>query len=76
VGAWEHILSLGIEKTICLQEGVFLLTHHQVGTLDELRYDVCLDSGMKRFDLIQASLLQEVSSMPEPRQKLATTSIS
>jgi len=38
-------------------------------------YDVRLDSGMNQFDGMPASLVYEVSSMSEPKQKLATTSI-
>jgi len=36
-GGGNHILSLGIEKTIHLQKEVLLLVHHEVGTLDELK---------------------------------------
>jgi len=64
-----------MKKTIWLQKGVFLLVQHYVNTLDELMYHVHLDSGMNQFDGMRASLMYEASSMSEPKQKLATTSI-
>jgi len=39
-------------------------------------YDVRLASGMNQFDGMRASLMYEVSSMSEPKQKLDTTSIA
>jgi len=39
-------------------------------------YDVGLDSGMKQFDGMRTLLMYEVSSMSEPKEKLATTSIA
>jgi len=39
-------------------------------------YDVHIDSGMNQFDRMRASLMYEASSMFEPKQKLATTSIA
>jgi len=38
-------------------------------------YDVRLDSGVNQFDGMRASLMHEVLSMSEPKQKLAITSI-
>ena len=53
-GGWgNHILSLGIERIYSTAKRGFLLVQHYVRTLAELRYDVRLDSGMKRFDRIQ-----------------------
>ena len=49
----DHILSLGIERIFSSAKRGFLLVQHYVRTLDKLRYDVRLDSGMKRFDRIQ-----------------------
>jgi len=49
----DHILSLGIERIFSPAKRGFLLVQHYVCTLDKLRYDVHLDSGMKRFDRIQ-----------------------
>jgi hypothetical protein len=49
----DHILSLGIERIFSPAKRGFLLVQHYVRTLDKLRYDVRLDSGMKRFDRIQ-----------------------
>ena len=49
----DHVLSLGIERIYSTAKRGFLLVQHYVRTLDELRYDVRLDSGMKRFDRIQ-----------------------
>jgi len=48
----DHILSLGIERIFSPANRGFLLVQHYVRTLDKLRYDVHLDSGMKRFDRI------------------------
>jgi len=39
-------------------------------------YDVRLDTGMNQLDGIRASLMYEASSLSEPKQKLATTSIA
>jgi len=39
-------------------------------------YDVRLDSRVNQFDGMQASLMYVASSMSEPKQKLATTSIA
>jgi len=53
-GAWEdHVLSLCIERILSTAKRGFLFVQHYVRILDELRYDVRLDSGMKRFDRIQ-----------------------
>jgi len=52
-GGGDHVLSLGIERIYSTGKRGFLLVQHYVRTLDELRYDVRLDSGMKRFDQIQ-----------------------
>jgi len=49
----DHILSLGIERIFSPAKRGFLLVQHYVRTLDKLRYDVRLDSGMKRFNRIQ-----------------------
>ena len=49
----DHILSLGIERIFSPAKKGFLLVQHYVRTLDKLRYDVLLDSGMKRFHRIQ-----------------------
>ena len=49
----DHILSLGIERIFSPAKRGFLLVQHYVRTLDELRYDVRQDSGIKRFDRIQ-----------------------
>ena len=49
----DHILSLSIERIFSPPKRGFLLVQHYVHTLDKLRYDVRLDSGMKRFDQIQ-----------------------
>jgi len=54
VGGGDHVLSLGIERISSSGKRRFLLVQHYVRTLDELRYDVGVDSGMKRFDRIQA----------------------
>ena len=51
--AGDHVLLLGIERMYSTAKRGFLLVQHYVQTLDELRYDVRLDSGMKRFDRIQ-----------------------
>jgi len=50
---WDHILSLGIERIFSPAKRGFLLVQHYVRTLDKLRYDVRLDSGIARFDRIQ-----------------------
>jgi len=39
-------------------------------------YDVGLDSGRNQVDGMRASLMYETSSMSEPKQKLARTSIA
>jgi len=52
-GGRDHVLSLGIERIYSTAKRGFLLVQHYVRTLDELRYDVRLDSGMKRFARIQ-----------------------
>ena len=49
----DHVLLLGIERIYSTAKRGFLLVQHYVRTLDELRYDVRLNSGMKRFDRIQ-----------------------
>ena len=49
----DHILSLGIERIFSPAKRGFLLVQHYVRTLDKLRYDVRLDTSMKRFDRIQ-----------------------
>jgi len=46
-----HVLSLGIERIYSTAKRCFLLVQHYVLTLDELRYDVRLRSGMKRFEV-------------------------
>ena len=46
----DHILSLGIERIFSPAKMGFLLVQHYVATLDKLRYDVRLDSGIARFD--------------------------
>jgi len=69
-----HVLSLGIERIYSTAKRCFLLVQHYVHTLDELRYDALLRSGMKRFEVsvkLEASLISVV-----PMQKLSTTSIS
>ena len=53
VGGGDHVLSLGIERLYSTAKRGFLLVQYYVQTLDELRDDVGLDSGMKRFDRIQ-----------------------
>jgi len=53
VGGGDHVLSLGIERIYSTAKRGFLLVQHYIRTLDELRYDVRLDFGMKRFDRIQ-----------------------
>ena len=45
----DHVISLGIERIYSTAKKGFLLVQHYVPTLDKLRYDVRLDSGMKRF---------------------------
>jgi len=52
-GGGDHVLPLGIERIYSTAKRGFLLVQHYVRTLDELRYDVHLDSGMKMFDRIQ-----------------------
>jgi len=49
----DHILSLGIERIFSPAKRGFLLPQDYVCTLDKPRYDVCLYSGMKRFNAIQ-----------------------
>jgi len=39
-------------------------------------YDVRLDSGMSQFDRMRISLIYQASSMSDPKQKLATTSMT
>jgi len=46
-----HVLSRGIERIYSTAKRCFLLVQHYVRTLDELRYDVRLRSGMKRFEV-------------------------
>ena len=48
-GCEIQVLSLGIERIYSTAKRGFLLVQHYVCTLDELRYDVRLHSGMKRF---------------------------
>jgi len=52
-GRWYeiHVLLLGIERIYSTAKRCFLLVQHYVRTLDELRYDVRLRSGMKRFEV-------------------------
>jgi len=50
-GGEIHVLSLGIERIYSTAKRGFLLVQHYVHTLDELRYDVRLRSGMKRFEV-------------------------
>jgi len=50
-GCEIHVLSLGIERIYSTAKRCFLLVQHYVRTLDELRYDVRLPSGMKRFEV-------------------------
>ena len=49
-GCEIHVLSLGIERFYSTAKRRFLLVQHYVRTLDELRYDVRLRSGRKRFE--------------------------
>jgi len=49
-GCEIQVLSLGIERIYSTAKRCFLLVQHYVHTLDELRYDVHLPSGMKRFE--------------------------
>jgi len=49
----DHILSLAIERIFSPAKRGFLLVQYYVRTLDKLRYNVRLDSNMKRFDRIQ-----------------------
>jgi len=53
-GAGDHVLSLGFERIYSTAKRGFLLVQHYVRTLDELRYDVCRDTGMKRFNRIHS----------------------
>jgi len=48
-GCEIHVLSLSIERIYSTATRCFLLVQHYVRTLDELRYDVGLRSGMKRL---------------------------
>ena len=49
-GGWEnHVLSLSIERIYSTAKRCFLLVQHYVRTLDSLRDDFRLRSGMKRF---------------------------
>ena len=50
-GCEIHVLSLSIERIYSTATRCFLLVQHYVRTLDELRYDVRLRSGMKRFEV-------------------------
>ena len=50
-GCEIHVLSLGIERIYSTAKRCFLLVQHYVRSLDELRYDVRLGSGMKRFEV-------------------------
>jgi len=50
-GGEIHVLSLGIERIYSTAKRCFLLVQHYFRTLDELRYDVRLRSGMKRFEV-------------------------
>jgi len=50
-GCEIHVLSLGIERIYSTAKRCFLLVQDYVRTLDELRYDVRLRSGMKRFEV-------------------------
>jgi len=52
-GGGDHVLSLGIERIYSTAKRGVLLVEHYVGTLDQLRYDIRLDSGMKRYHRIQ-----------------------
>jgi len=49
----DHILALGIERIFSPAKRGFVLVQPYVCTLDKLRDDVRLDSGMKRFYRIQ-----------------------
>jgi len=51
-GERDHVLSIGIERIYLSAKRGFLLVQHYVRTLDKLRYDIRLDSGMKRYDQI------------------------
>jgi len=51
----NHVLSLSIERINLTAKSGLLLVQHEVQTLHKLRYDVRLDSGMKRFDQIQVA---------------------
>ena len=64
-----------MKKTVWLQKGDFRLLYHYFNTLEELIYDVRLDSGMNQFEGMPVSLRYEASSMSESKQKPATTSI-
>ena len=48
-GGGDQLLSLSIDRIYSTAKKGFLLVQHYVPTLDKLRYDVRLDSGMKRF---------------------------
>jgi len=50
-GGEIQVLSLGIERIYSTAKRCILLVQHYVRTLDELRYDVRLRSGMKRFEV-------------------------
>jgi len=52
-GGGNHVLSLGIDRIYSTAKRGFLLLQHYVRTLHELRYEVLLDSGMKRCNRIQ-----------------------
>ena len=52
-GGGNHVLSLSIERIYSTAKSGFLLVHHYVRTLNQLRYDVRLDSGMKTFYQIE-----------------------
>jgi len=46
-----HVLSLGIERIYSTAKRFFVLLQHYVRTMDELRHNVRLRSGMKRFEV-------------------------
>jgi len=50
-GGELHVPSLGIERIYSSPKRCVLLVQHDVRTLDKLRYDVRLPSGMKRFEM-------------------------
>jgi len=51
-GCEIHVLSRDIERIYSTAKRCLLLVQHYVRTLDQLRYDVRLRSGMKRFEVL------------------------